>query len=137
MILSILPFALFGILAVIAPSFYGEIWSEPMVQIILAGVSGVAHGRERHHVSNDEIRDLMQTTTPILGPLSRLIEANTEPLLAVSMFGFVFLAVLAIIQAAQSRLAIRKRTIAFNPAYSGAPGRSHPPGRRFRRSTTT
>ena len=35
-VLSILPFALFGILAVIAPGFYGEIWSEPMVQIILA-----------------------------------------------------------------------------------------------------
>ena len=64
----------------------------------------------------------MQTTTPILGPLSSLIEANTEPLLAVSMFGFVFLAVLTIIQVAQSRLAIRKRTIAFSPAYSGALG---------------
>src|SRR5262245_19742392 len=35
MILSILPFALFGLLAVIAPKFYGEIWGEPKVQIIL------------------------------------------------------------------------------------------------------
>jgi len=35
-ILSILPFALFGILTLLAPSFYGEIWDEPMVQVILA-----------------------------------------------------------------------------------------------------
>ena len=39
-VLSILPFALFGLLAVIAPSFYGEIWSEPMVQIILVASAG-------------------------------------------------------------------------------------------------
>jgi len=51
--------------------------------------------------------------------LAGLIEDNTEPLLAVSMFGFVFLSVLAIINAAQSRVTIRKRTIAYNPAYSG------------------
>jgi tight adherence protein B len=35
MILSVLPFALFGLLAVIAPNFYGEIWGEPKVQIVL------------------------------------------------------------------------------------------------------
>jgi tight adherence protein B len=35
-VLSILPFALFGVLAVIAPRFYGEIWDEPTVQVILA-----------------------------------------------------------------------------------------------------
>jgi tight adherence protein C len=61
----------------------------------------------------------MQTMTPMFGSLSSLLETNTEPLLAVSMFGFVFLAVLAIIQAAQSRATIRKRTIASNPAFSG------------------
>jgi tight adherence protein B len=35
-VLSILPFALFGVLAVIAPRFYGEIWDEPTVQVMLA-----------------------------------------------------------------------------------------------------
>jgi tight adherence protein C len=64
----------------------------------------------------------MQTTSSIVSSLLRLIEANTEPLLAASMFGFVFLAVLAIIQAAQSRASIRKRAVAFNPAFSPAPG---------------
>ena len=35
-LLTILPFALFGILALIAPSYYGEVWNEPMVPIVLA-----------------------------------------------------------------------------------------------------
>jgi tight adherence protein B len=34
-ILSILPFALFGLLWVIAPTFYGEIWGHPLVKPIL------------------------------------------------------------------------------------------------------
>jgi tight adherence protein B len=36
-ILSILPFALFGVLALIAPTFYGDVWDEPIVKIMLAG----------------------------------------------------------------------------------------------------
>ena len=68
----------------------------------------------------------MQTSTSMFAGLSRLIEDNTEPLLAVSMFGFVFLSVLAIIHAAQSRATIRKRTIAYNPAYFKAPQSVHP-----------
>jgi len=36
-ILSVIPLALFGLLAVIAPNFYGEIWGESKAQIILAG----------------------------------------------------------------------------------------------------
>src|SRR5262245_50252510 len=63
----------------------------------------------------------MQTSTSMLALLTRLVEDHTEPLLAVSMFGFVFLTVLAIINAAQSRTAIRNRTIAYNSAYSRAP----------------
>jgi tight adherence protein C len=89
--------------------------------------------REHHHVPHDEIRDLMEPTTFIFGSLSRLIEANNEPLLAVSMFGFVFLAVLSIIQAAQSRAAIRRRAIAINPALPRAQGgvlQSDPDNRR-------
>ena len=35
-VLSILPFALFGVLAVIAPQYYSEVWNEPPVQIVLA-----------------------------------------------------------------------------------------------------
>jgi tight adherence protein C len=63
----------------------------------------------------------MQTPMSILALLTRLVEDHTEPLLAVSMFGFVFLSVLAIINAAQSRTTIRNRTIAYNSAYSRAP----------------
>src|SRR5215510_10755785 len=62
----------------------------------------------------------MQTSTSLLAGLSRFVENHTEPLLAVSMFGFVFLSVLAITRAAQSRATIRKRTVAYNPAYAGA-----------------
>jgi tight adherence protein B len=36
-ILSVIPLALFGLLAVIAPNFYGEIWGESKAQIILVG----------------------------------------------------------------------------------------------------
>ena len=35
-LLTILPFALFGVLTLIAPSFYGEVWNEPIVPIVLA-----------------------------------------------------------------------------------------------------
>lgn len=43
------------------------------------------------------------------------------PMLVASVFGFVFLALLAIMQAAQSRQAIRRRAIAFNPASGPRP----------------
>jgi tight adherence protein B len=38
-ILSVIPLALFGLLAVIAPNFYGEIWGESKAQIILVGAA--------------------------------------------------------------------------------------------------
>ena len=63
----------------------------------------------------------METTPSVLSALMRFIEVDTEPLLAASMFGFVFIAVLAIIEASQSRATIRKRAVAFNPAFSAAP----------------
>ena len=63
----------------------------------------------------------METTPSVLSALMRFIEVDSEPLLAASMFGFVFIAVLAIIEASQSRATIRKRAIAFNPAFSAAP----------------
>jgi len=63
----------------------------------------------------------MLTAISMLALLSKLIEDNTEPLLAVSMFGFVFLTVLGIIQAVQSRATIHKRTVAYNPAFARAP----------------
>ncbi len=68
----------------------------------------------------------MQTLTSMFALLSKLVEDNTEPLLAVSMFGFVFLSVLTIINAAQSRVTIRKRTVAYNPANSGSSRSVHP-----------
>lgn len=61
----------------------------------------------------------MPTSMSVLASVSGFIEDHTEPLLAVSMFGFVFLSVLGIIHAAQSRATIRKRTIAYNPAHPG------------------
>jgi tight adherence protein C len=67
----------------------------------------------------------MEPATSIFGSLSRLIEANNEPLLAVSMFGFVFLAVLSLIQAVQTRAAIRRRAIAINPVFSRAPANAY------------
>jgi tight adherence protein C len=67
----------------------------------------------------------MQTSTSMFALLSRFVEDNTEPLLAVSMFGFVFLTVLAIIHAVQSRATIRNRTVAYNPAYFRAPRGVH------------
>jgi tight adherence protein B len=39
LILSVLPFALFGILWVVAPNFYGEIWNQPMVKTYLAAAA--------------------------------------------------------------------------------------------------
>jgi tight adherence protein B len=38
-ILSILPFALFAILQVIAPRLYGEVWGEPMVTVVLVAAT--------------------------------------------------------------------------------------------------
>jgi tight adherence protein B len=38
-VLSILPFGLFGVLAVIAPSYYGAVWNEPVVEVILAAAT--------------------------------------------------------------------------------------------------
>jgi tight adherence protein B len=40
LILSVLPFALFAILWIVAPSFYGEIWGLPMVKASLAAAAG-------------------------------------------------------------------------------------------------
>jgi tight adherence protein B len=39
-ILSVLPFALFTILSIVAPTFYGEIWDLPMVKASLAAAAG-------------------------------------------------------------------------------------------------
>jgi len=44
-ILSILPFALFSVLAVISPTFYGDVWDEPIVKVLLtASVAWLAVG---------------------------------------------------------------------------------------------
>jgi tight adherence protein B len=40
MMLSILPFALFGILWLVAPGFYGEIWDQPIVKPVLFAAAG-------------------------------------------------------------------------------------------------
>lgn len=58
----------------------------------------------------------MQMLAAQLSSLGRLVEAHAIPLIAASMFGFVFLTLLTIIQAAQARQIVRRRAIAFNPA---------------------
>jgi tight adherence protein B len=40
LLLSILPFGLFGVLALIAPQFYGEIWGVPLVKPALIAATG-------------------------------------------------------------------------------------------------
>jgi tight adherence protein B len=48
--LSVLPFAVFGILWVIAPSFYGEIWDQPAVKpILLAAAAWLTIGNVVMH----------------------------------------------------------------------------------------
>jgi tight adherence protein C len=52
--------------------------------------------------------------------ITRFVEANTVPLIAASMFGFVFLSLLAVTQLVQRRQSVRRRAIAFNPVFYGA-----------------
>ena len=54
-----------------------------------------------------------------LSSITHFVEANTVPLIAASMFGFVFLTVLALTQLVQRRQSVRRRAIAFNPAFAG------------------
>jgi tight adherence protein B len=35
LMLTVLPFALFGVLWLIAPNFYGEVWEQPIVKPVL------------------------------------------------------------------------------------------------------
>ena len=54
-------------------------------------------------------------------PLVNLLSAaNAVPVIATTVFGFVFFLVLIVVQAMQSRTTVRKRAIAFNPAHSKA-----------------
>lgn len=55
-----------------------------------------------------------------LGFLGHFVEANMVPLIAASMFGFVFLTVLALTQFMHRRQAVRRRAVAFNPASGGS-----------------
>src|SRR5262245_51403601 len=61
----------------------------------------------------------MQLIVQQLGLVIGFVEANMVPLIAASMFGFVFLSVLALTQFVQRRQAVRRRAVAFNPAYAG------------------
>ena len=61
----------------------------------------------------------MELVTQQLVFVGRFVEANTVPLIAASMFGFVFLSVVALTQIVQRRQTVRRRAIAFNPAFAG------------------
>jgi tight adherence protein C len=63
----------------------------------------------------------MQMFAGHMGSLGRVIEANTLPLIAAFVFGFVFLAVVAIVQLVQARQALKRRAVAFNPAFATNP----------------
>jgi tight adherence protein C len=56
--------------------------------------------------------------------------ANALPVIGAAVFGFVFFAVLIVVQAIQSRTTVRKRAIAFNPAHARAPSSSREGGDR-------
>lgn len=49
-----------------------------------------------------------------------LLGANAVSVIAMAVFGFVFFAVLIVVQTIQSRTTVRKRAIAFNPAHAKA-----------------
>jgi tight adherence protein C len=61
----------------------------------------------------------MQLVVQQLGAVAHFVEAHMVPLIAASMFGFVFLSLLAVTQLVQRRQSVRRRAIAFNPAFSG------------------
>jgi tight adherence protein C len=50
--------------------------------------------------------------------LPSFVEANMLPLIAAAIFGCVFFAALVIVQTAQARALVKKRSIAFNPAHA-------------------
>jgi tight adherence protein C len=63
----------------------------------------------------------MELVVQNLGGVGHFVQANMVPLITASMFGFVFLTVLALTQIVQRRQVVRRRAVAFNPA-SGGPG---------------
>ena len=66
----------------------------------------------------------MQMLAAHMGSVGRVIEANMLPLIAAFTFGFVFLAVLAIVQLVQARQSLKRRTVAFNPSFAAYPFRA-------------
>jgi tight adherence protein C len=64
----------------------------------------------------------MQLIVGHINDIGRFVEANMLPLIAACMFGFVFLTVLAVTQILHTRQAVRRRAIAFNPAYGPVAG---------------
>jgi tight adherence protein C len=61
----------------------------------------------------------MQLVAGHLSTIGHFVEANMLPLIAACMFGFVFLTILAVTQILHVRQAVRRRAIAFNPAFAG------------------
>jgi tight adherence protein C len=61
----------------------------------------------------------MEPLVTQLSFVGRFVETNTVPLIAASMFGFVFLTVLAVAQFVHRRQTVRRRAVAFNPASGG------------------
>jgi tight adherence protein C len=58
----------------------------------------------------------MQIVAAYLGSIGGFVQANMLSVIVACMFGFVFLALFAIMQVAYARQAVRRRAIAFNPA---------------------
>jgi tight adherence protein C len=63
----------------------------------------------------------------LIGPLA---QGNLLPAVGAVVFGFVFFAVLIVVQTIQSRSTVRKRAIAFNPANAGTLSGGQHGGRR-------
>jgi tight adherence protein C len=69
----------------------------------------------------------MQMLAGHMGSVGRVIEANMLPLIGAFTFGFVFLAVVAIVQLVQARQSLRRRAVAFNPTHVSHPFRAAKP----------
>ena len=120
LLLSILPFALFGLLWVIAPHFYGEVWHVALVKpLLLAAAVWMLIG-DLDHVSHGEIRNLMQLVAVNLASVGRFVEANMLPLTAGVQRSVCRVSHRCGSDAGvQTRQAVRRRAIAFNPAFAG------------------
>ena len=82
------PIALFCLLWVIAPIYYGDIWEYADRQAAAGAGAPVDDARRLRHVSDGEVRDLMQADRQHLAGMMPFLDANMLMLIAALTFGF-------------------------------------------------